>query len=227
MSAGVVLSLANTRAMDVSERPSPSSSAGISPLRLGVLISFVALGFAGVVGLVAVVDADNSSSAVGTGSGTASVVFLGGATMACALACLARGRVRLLALLGLGAAGLAVDLGAYGIWQNIHSEALGKIFGVMAAWALFALVALGLALAVGEPAGLARLLYLTSLATAAAGAVIAAWLIVTAGNSITDPGSVLGDDNVPLRLLGVSLVLLAVTWFAALAASRVDRTVTR
>ena len=213
--------------METSEPPTTSSGVAISPLRLGVLIVFVTLAFAGVVGLIAVVAADGTSSAVGDGTGVAFFVFLGGATTACALACLVRGRVRLLSLIGLGASGLAIDLGALGVWQSINSEAYGKVAGVSAAWALFALIALGLTLATGEADGLAKLLYLACLVATAAGGLIAAWLIITAGNSITDPGSVLGDDNVPLRLLGVSLVLLAVTWFAALAASKVERAVTR
>ena len=192
-----------------------------------MLIALVTLTFAGVVGLIAVAAADGTGSAVSDGAGIAFFVFLGGGTMACALACLVRGRVQPLALIGLGASGLAIDLGALGVWQNIDSEAYGKVAGVAAAWALFALIALGLTLAVGETIGPARLLYLASLVATTAGGLIAAWLIITAGNSISDPTSALGGDNVPLRLLGVSLVLLAVTWFAALAASRVERTVTR
>ncbi len=213
--------------METSEPPTTSSGTAISPLRLGVLISFVSLAFAGVVGLIAVTAADGTGSSVSDGAGIAVFVFLGGATTACALACLVRGRVRPLALIGLGASGLAIDLGALGVWQSINSEAYGKVAGVSASWALFALIALGLTLAVGETDGLAKLLYLACLVATTAGGLIAAWLIITAGNSITDPGSVLGDDNVPLRLLGVSLVLLAVTWFAALAASKVERAVTR
>jgi hypothetical protein len=209
--------------MESSEPPTAPNRMDISPLRLGVLISFVTLTFAGVVGVIAVAAADGIGSGVSDGAGIALFVFLGGATIACSLACLVRGRVRVLALIGLCASGLAVDLGTLGIWQSINSETYGKIAAISAAWALFALIALGLALAVGEPAGLARLIYLASLAATCAGALIAAWLIGTAGNSITNPGSVLGDDALPLRLLGVALVLLAVTWFAALAASRVER----
>ena len=41
--------------METSEPPTTSSGVAISPLRLGVLIVFVTLAFAGVVGLIAVV----------------------------------------------------------------------------------------------------------------------------------------------------------------------------
>ncbi|MEP6893509.1 MAG: hypothetical protein ABI927_06975 [Gaiellaceae bacterium] len=213
--------------METSEAPTNSTRGSIPPLRLGMLVAFVTLAFAGVVGVISVIAADDTGSAVGQGAGIAFSVFLAGATMACALACLVRRRVQLLALLGLGVSGLIIDLEVLGVWQNIDSEAYGKIAGISAAWALFALIALGLTLAVGETFGAARFLYLASLVATAAGGLIAAWLIVTAGNSIVDPGSVLRDDSALLRLLGILLVLMAVTWFAALAASRIERTVTR
>ncbi len=209
--------------MELSEPPPTSTRPTISPLRLGVLISLATLAFAGVVGVIAVLASDGLGAGVTDGAGIALFVFLGGTTTACALACLVRGRMRPLALIGLCASGLAVDMGTLEIWQSISSEAYGKSAAVSTAWALFALIALGLTLAVGETTGPARLLYLASVVATGAGAIIAAWLILTAGNSITNPGSVLGDDTLPLRLLGVSLVVLAVTWFAALAATRIDR----
>ena len=56
-------------------------------------------------------------------------------------------------------AGLAIDLLVLAVWLEIDSEAYGKVAGVAFVWTFFGLIALGLTLAVGAPAELARALY--------------------------------------------------------------------
>jgi hypothetical protein len=201
-----------------------------SPLRLGVVISLTTLGFAGVAGLIAVLDADQEVSAVGIGLGIALAVFLVGGTIACGLACLIRRRVELAALAGIVAAGVAIDLLVVAIWKEIGNETYGKIVGVSFAWTLYALVILGLTLAVAriEIRRLGRstqVLYGCSVGATVFAGLVTTWLIATSGDvSATGPVETAGvtDDGL-LRALGAALVLVATLWFAALAASRIDR----
>jgi len=198
----------------------------LSPLRIGVLMTLVALGFAAVVGVIAVIDAGNVASAIGVGLGTAATIFLAGATIACALACLLRGRVEILALAAVAAAGLAVDLFVLGIWLEIDDDTYGKIAAIAFVWTFFGLIGLGLALAVQARETLGRVLYIGALAATVVAGLILTWLIATTGGSIT-PTSAVGIESITdeslLRPLAVSLVLLAALWFGALAASRLER----
>lgn len=200
-----------------------------SPLELGALIMLGTLGFAAVVGFIAVIAADNVAAAFGTGLGIAVFIFLTGATLATALACLKRKQAEVIALVSIGAAGLAMDLLVLAIWLDIDNEAYGKIAGVAFVWSFYALIALGLTLAVKTPRSLARPLYLGAMVVTVLAGLISAWLVVSgssedivasAGPEVI-PGAVLGDDDL-LRALGAALVLLAALWFGALAASRLE-----
>ena len=198
-----------------------------SPLRLGALVSFATLGFAGVVGLIAVFDADSVSSGLGRGLGVAALVFLSGATITCALACLTRGRAELVSVGSIATAGLALDLLVLAVWLEIHSDAYAKVTGVVFVWGFFALVALGLTLAVRPVERLTRILYGAAVGATVLAAALATWLIATAGNTNINPigltpASDTSDDEV-LRILGAALVVLAALWFSALAASRLER----
>jgi hypothetical protein len=204
-----------------------------SPLELGALIMLATLGFAAVVGFIAVIDADNVAAAFGTGLGIAILIFLTGATLATALACLKRKRAEIIALISIAAAGLAMDMLVLAVWLDIDNEAYAKIAGVAFVWSLYALVALGLTIAVETPRSLARPLYLGAVVVTVVAGLISAWLVVSgssedvvasAGPEVI-PGAVLGDDDL-LRALGAALVLLAALWFGALAASRIEEQVT-
>jgi hypothetical protein len=206
----------------------PPTAAALSRLDLGVLITLVCLGIGGACGLIAVVDAGNDFSAIGKGLGVALVVVQSGATIACALACLARRRVELLALAGLVAAGLAIDLFVLEIWLSIESETYAKLAGIAYAWTFFGLIALGLTLAARPRDTLARGLYLGAVGASLLGGVIATALILSAGKAdvvrttAPIPISSLGDESL-LRPLGAVLVVIATLWFATLAATRVVR----
>src|SRR5262249_42905679 len=93
--------------------------APLSRLHLGILLTLVFVGIAGVLGLIAVLDAGSRVTAVGKGLGTTIVIFQTGATIAVALACLARRRAEALALGGLVAAGVALDLAVLDIWLGV------------------------------------------------------------------------------------------------------------
>jgi len=207
-------------------QPEPQT---LTRLDFGMLIVLVAMAIAGVVGLIAVLDAESDIGAVGIGLGVAWSIFLSGGTIACALACLARGRLEALSLGALVAAGLAVDLVVLAIWLDIDSEAYGKLVGIAFVGALFGLVVLGLSLACRPRDSLAQYLYLGAVGASLLGAVIAWLLILTTGDDDFAP-TVFGDP-VPvdfgsdlIRPLAAVLVVLAALWFAALAASRVERT---
>jgi len=209
----------------MSETPIPAPD--LSPLRIAVFMTLAALGFAAVVGVIAVIDADNVISAVGSGFGTSAIVFVAGATIACGLACLGRGRVEIVALAAVAAAGLAIDLFVLAIWLDIDDDTYGKIAAVAFIWTFFGLIGLGLALAVQARETLARVLYLGAMAAVVAAGLILTWLIVTTGGSVT-PTSAVGLEDITdeslLRPLAVALVLMAALWFGALAASRLERT---
>jgi hypothetical protein len=199
-----------------------------SPLRLGALATFGTLGFAGVVGLIAVFDADSVSGGFGRGLGIAVLVFLAGATLVCSFACIARGRAQLVSLGSIVVAGLTVDLLVLAICFEIENEAYGKTAGIAFVWSLFALIGLGLTLAVGSLGRLTRVLYGGALGATILAALISTWLIATAGAS--EIGSLsslyLGagetSDNELFRVLGAALVVLAALWFSTLAASRLE-----
>jgi len=211
----------------VSEVDTPITQS-FSRLDVGIMIVLVSMAVAGLIGLIAVFDADSDIGAVGTGFGIALLIFETGATAACALACLVRGRLEALSLGALVAAGLAVDLLALAIWREIHNEAYGKVTGVAFVWALFGLVILGLGLAVQPRDALARGLYLAAMGASLVAGLFATALILDAGGNgvVASAGPVpvtqFGNESV-LRPLGAALVLLAALWFGALAASRVER----
>lgn len=195
-----------------------------------------ALAFAAVVGVIAVFDTDSSPAGFGVGIGIAILIFFSGATIACALACLVRERMERVALGALVAASLTVDLVVLAIWLDIENEAYAKTAGVVTAWSFFALVLLGLALAVPIPQRLALALYAGAVTATVVSALLSTWLIVTSEDEETgfagEGGAVVdllpvGNDAL-LQVLGVMLVLLAAFWFGALAASRLpDQTLKR
>jgi hypothetical protein len=174
-----------------------------------------------------VLDADSDIAAVGVGFGVALLIFQAGAAIACALACLARGRAEVISLIVLIAAAVAVDLLVLAIWLEIDSEWYVKLVAVAFVCALFGLVALGLALAAQPRDALSRWLYLGAITASLLTGAIATLLILTTGEgdvvaSAPVPFEVLGNEGL-LRPLAAMLVVLAALWFAALAASRVER----
>lgn len=201
-----------------------------TPLEIGITTTLVAMGVAGVMSIVAVLDADTAPAALATGLGIAALVFLEGGTIACGLACLRRDRATRVALFGVSAASLAINLLVLAIWLEIDSETYGKIAGTAFVWTFFTLIALALRLAVSATQKLARVLYVAAIATIVVAGLLSTWLVVTSGAGTMPPKvGVLGltpgtgsDDN-DLRALGVSLVVVAVLWFAALAADRGER----
>jgi hypothetical protein len=208
-----------------------------SLLEAGGLITLAALAFAAIVGVIAVVDTDSRAAGFGVGIGIAILIFFSGATIACALACLVRQRTELVALGALVAACLSVDLIVLAIWLDIDNEAYTKTAGVVAVWSFFALVILGLALAVTTPQRLGLALYTGAVTAAVLSGLLSTWLVVTAetgedvvvsggGGSFADALPI-GNDAL-LQVLGAMLVLLAAFWFGALAASRMpDQTLKR
>jgi hypothetical protein len=227
----------------VSETPPVPPPLGDAPtadrwsrLEIGGLITLVALAFAAVVGVIAVIDTESSPAGFGVGFGIALLIFLAGATIACALACLARERMELVALGALLAACLSIDLIVLAIWLDIDSEAYAKTAGVVTVWSLFALVILGLALAVTTPQRLALALYTGAATATVVSALLSTWLIVSSEDDetgFTGEGAAvvevlpIGNDAL-LQVLGAMLVLLAAFWFGALAASRLpDQTLKR
>ena len=211
----------------MSEGETPAAPS-FSRLDIGIMVVLVSTALAGLIGLIAVFDADSDIGAAGTGFGIALLIFETGATVVCALACLVRGRLGALSIGALVAAGLAVDLFALAIWREIDSEAYGKVTGVAFAWALFSLIILGLSLAVQPRDALARWLYVGAIGASLLAGLFATVLIVDAGGNgvVASAGPVpvehFGNESV-LRPLGAALVVLAALWFGALAASRVER----
>jgi hypothetical protein len=211
-----------------SQPESKSQTATFSRLDIGMLIVLVSMAIAGVVGLIAVLDADNDYAALGIGFGVVWIIVLAGGTVACALACLARGRLEVLSLAALVAAGLAVDLLVLAVWLDIDDEWYGKLVGLALVGASFGLVVLGLTLACRPRDTLARYLYFGAVGASLLGAFTAALLVLTAGGDDFGP-SVLGNrvgldvGNDFVRPLAAIVVVLSALWFAALAASRVER----
>ena len=209
----------------------PGQVQGRSFLEIGALIVLAALAFAAVVGVIAVIDADSRPEGFGVGLGIAVLIFLTGATIACAVACLARGRMQPVALGAIVAACISIDLIVLAIWLEIDNEAYAKTAGIAFVWSFFGLVVLALALAVAGPERLALALYASAISAAVAGGLISTWLVLRSGGdgAISGPfGQLpLGNDAL-LQLLGAMLVLLAAFWFGALAASRLpDQTLKR
>lgn len=204
-----------------------------SPLEAGALVTLVTLGIAGILGVVAVLDESHEAAAFGTGLGVAVVVFLSGATIVCGLACLARGRIAVIALTSTAVAGVALDLVVLAIWRDIGNDTYAKVAGVAAAWTFFALIALGLTLAVDARGRLSRPLYLGAALSALIAGLITTYLIATAGGDSSDEfteggGAAFGypvdpGDDALLRVLGAVLVLLASFWFATIAAHRLEQ----
>jgi hypothetical protein len=211
-----------------------SYAAGRTPLELGVLATLVTLAFAAVVGFIAVLDAENVAAGFGAGLGIAFVIFLAGATIACALACLKRRRAEIASLTSIVVSGLAIDMLVLAVWLEIDDETYAKTAGIAFVWSFYSLVILGLTIAVGSVERLAWSLYLGALLATVLAGVISTWLVATGGGddgaaedfSDGDPFGVpvgaIGDDDL-LRALGAVLVLLAALWFAALAASKLTR----
>jgi hypothetical protein len=215
--------------------PPPAPTPAAPPrslLELAALVTLGALAFAAVVGVIAVLDADSRPAGFALGFGVAALVFVAGATIACALACLVRQRLEYVALGVLVAACLAIDLVVLGVWLDIGNEAYGKAAGVAFVWSFFGLIVLGLVLAVASPERFARALYVGAISAAGLGALISTYLVVTAGEGDAGDATVFGvtpvGDDALLQALGAMLVLLAALWFGALAASRLpDQTLNR
>jgi hypothetical protein len=209
------------------------SEAGTEPrpsftrLDIGVIIVLISVAFAGLIGLIAVLDADSDIGAVGIGFGVTFVIFMAGGTIAAALACLARGRLEALSLGALVAAGLAVDLLVLAIWLEIDSETYGKLVGIAFVGALFGLLILGLTLACQPRDQLARWLYFGAVGASLLAAILATVLIIDTDDGVAPAPSIVGvetftNENL-LRPLAAVLVVMAALWFATLAASRVYR----
>ena len=208
-----------------------SYAVGRSPLELGVLVTFATLAVAAVIGLIAVLDTDNVAAGFGAGLGIALAIFLAGATIACALTCLKRRRAEIASLTSIVVSGLALDMLVLAVWLEIDGETYGKTAGIAFAWSFYALVILGLTLAVGIVERLAWSLYLGAVLVTVLAGLISTWLVATGGDSgassedFSDSGpfgipfTAIGDDDL-LRALGAAFVLLAALWFAALAASK-------
>ena len=184
------------------------------------------MAIAGVVGLIAVLDADNGYSALGIGFGIAWTIFLSGGTIACALACLARGRLAALSLGTLVAAGgrrpsRSGDLARHR-GRDVRQARRDAFVG-----ALFGLIVLGLTLACQPRDALARYLYRRGRCIASRRRAPRGphphdrWRRLQARGVRPARGLRFGNDLV--RPLAAVLVVLAALWFAALATSRVER----
>ena len=159
-----------------------------SVLELGGLVALVTFGLAAVLGAIAVLDADHVASGFGIGFGVAFVVFVAGATVVCALACIARGKAELVALAAVAVTGVALDLLVLAIWRDIDSETYGKVVGIGLVWSFLALLAFGLMLAVSSPGKLTRWPFLGALGAIGAAGLISTYLIATAGGTTVGVG---------------------------------------
>jgi hypothetical protein len=209
------------------------STATRSPLATGSLVALTTLGLAAVLGVVAVLDQGGEAAAFGTGFGIAVVVFLSGATVVVGLACLARGRAELVALVGVAVAGVALDLVVLAVWREIEDETYAKIALTAGAWTFYTLIALGLALAVDARGRLSRALYLSAVGATLVAALVSTYLIATANDqqpvsddfsddSLYTFGVDIGQNDL-LRVLGLTFVLIATFWFGTIAAQRLER----
>lgn len=200
----------------------------LSTLEIGGLVAFVTFAIAAVLGTIAVLDASSVASGFGIGLGVALLVFVAGATVVCALACIARSKAELVALAAVVVTGLVLDLLVLAVWLDIDSEAYGKTVGIGLVWSFFALLAFGLMLAVSGPGRLARWPFFGALGAIAAAGLIATYLIATAGGVSTSievgaaPVGIASADDELLRVLGLAFVVLATFWFGAIAADRYE-----
>jgi hypothetical protein len=212
----------------VSEVEPTAERQSLTRLEIGMIVVLVSMGIAGLVGLIAVLDADSDIAAVGIGFGVTVLVFQTGGTVACGLACLARRRLEALSLASLVAAGLAIDLFALAIWLEIDNEAYTKLTGIAFVWAVFGLVILGLSLAAQPRDALARWLYLAAVGAALLAGTLATALVLDAGSgeivstAAPVPVGQFANESL-LRPLAAVFVVLGTLWFAALAASRVEK----
>jgi len=200
----------------------------LSRLDIGMLIVLMSVAIGGVVGLIAVLDADSELGALGIGVGVTFFIVQGGTTIACGLACLARRRLEVVALGGLTATGLAIVLLPLALWLEIDNETYAKIAGLAYIWSFFSLVVLGLTLATQPVDPLARALHLGAIGASLLGGILATALILSAGGKDVVPiagpfpSAAVGNQDL-LRPLAAVLVVIATLWFGALAASRVER----
>jgi len=193
------------------EQPQPAPAANaqpFTPLDVGILVVLVAMAVAGVAGLIAVLTEDNDLSAFGTGFGVVWSIVVSGATMACALATLSRGRLVALSLGALVAAGLAVDLLVLAIWLDIDSQTYGKLVGIALVGALVGLVILGLTLACRPRDAIATWLYFAAVGASLLAVAIAWILILTTGDEDFAP-SAFGSDARCLMLPPLPTTLLS------------------
>src|SRR5262249_55954733 len=107
-------------------------------------------------------------------------------------------------------------------------ETYSKIVAIAYLWSFFALIALGLTLAIQPLDALGRRLYVAAVGASILGGLIATVLVGSTGSEDVVPSaspipvSTFGNDNL-LRPLAAVLVLVASLWFATLAATRVER----
>lgn len=209
----------------MSEAAAPASAPpASSPLRVGALLALAGLAFYLVVAVIAVLEEDDAGAAVGGGAVLAVVAFALGATVAVGLACLRRERLRLIGLVAVGAAVVALDLIGLAVWLDIGAEWYGKLLLVLVIWAFFLFLVLSLDMATGEAQNLTRALVLVSSGAFLVAAVVLTRIALTTGDSVLglDAEGALDVGDAELRLLGVALVVGAASWFAGLAASRFE-----
>src|SRR5262249_26949871 len=128
---------------------------------------------------------------------------------------------------GLVAVGLSIDLFILAICFGIQSEWYGKLVGVAAVWAFFALLILGLILAAQPRDLFARALHVGAIVASLLGGVFASVLIIAAGGNMVSSASAFGIGSFTtesvLRPLAAVLVVNATLWLAALATTRVEK----
>ena len=206
-----------------------------SALELGSLVALVTFGLAAVLGAIAVLDADHVASGFGIGLGVAFLVFAAGATVVCALACLARGKAELLALASVIVAGVALDLLVLAIWRDIDSETYGKVVGIGLVWS-FSRTAGVRADARGEQPGQGSHAGRSSgLSGRSPGRPDLDVSHRDRGRHHRRSGRHDHDRRVPvsssddelLRVLGLAFVLIATFWFGAIAAHRYEQALAR
>ena len=196
-----------------------------SPLRLGALATLGGLALAAVAAVATMIDQDPAAAAAGLGVVLAFFTFAAGAALVCALACLARARLELVALLTTVVASVALDLVSVAVWLDIDSDAYGKAAGVAFVWTLVAFLVLALQLAASRRGRVAGLLFAaTALAYAVVG-VLATDLVLRGEDAVDNPVGVFGEgaSGAELRLLGAAFALAACGWLATIAAGRLER----
>ena len=210
---------------DVSAPASPFARLPVDPLRAGSLLALAGLAVAVLAALVAVIGESSGGSAVADGVGLAVTILLGSGTVACALACLGRHRLELVAILGIVAAVGAVDLVAVGLWRDIASVSYGKTLAAFVVWSLALLLVLSLVLAAPLSGPLTRILRAASSAGIVVAAVLTTRLVFSAGEGSFGGIAPFGFDagSAELRVLGVALVIGTAAWLGTITASRLER----